>query len=576
MPDTALMQAPAVQYVTTSDGVRVAYTVSGSGPPAIVLTDPSVSNVELEWSQPVLSDIYGRLARDLTVIRLDIRGTGLSDRVQSVGPETIYGEVRAVVEKLGLKRYILGAVQIVSPAAIIYAARYPSEVTHLVLIDGCLSVMQLFTSPQIAAVIAAGQADWVTGTEAIGSFTFGAGRAESVGYGSYIRSCIDQNFFPLAMQATHVHDSTPVAKDVIAPTLIVRHDGNTIPMDVARNVATSISHASLVTTPGLWADEPVALAERMIDWIVTTAPAPAVYSASAHLPAAPSARSNDDATAVASSKPAESFSDGRYVMVHPLGEGGQKIVFLVHDTTLDRDCALSLLRTDFASPEEMERMTREAHAMARLAAHHNIVTVFDLGEHHGRPFIVSEYVPGGDLKQLLRESGSPLPLSRAIQISRDVCRALSLAHSRGVVHRDVKPANIWLNSDGSAKLGDFGVASAAGLSRITMTGMVVGTAAYMSPEQAQGHEIDARSDLYAFGCVLYELVTGRPPFIGAESLAVISQHVHASPPRALRDDTSLPQSVDDLITRLLAKDRQDRPDSAVAVLEELDRIAASF
>ncbi len=280
------MPPPIVQYVTTSDGVRVAYTVCGTGPPAIVLTDPSVSHVELEWSQPILRDIYGRLAQDLTLIRIDIRGTGLSDRVQSVGPDTIYGEIRAVVEKLGLQRYIIGAVQIVSPAAIIYASRYPNEVTHLVLIDGCLSVMQLFTSPQIAAVIAAGQADWVTGTEAIGSFTFGAGHAESVGYGTYIRSCIDQTFFPLAMQASHVHDSTPVAKDVRAPTLIVKHAGNTIPMDVARNVATNIPNASLVTTPGLWADEPVALAERMLDWLATTLaaeemePAPSASDAS--------------------------------------------------------------------------------------------------------------------------------------------------------------------------------------------------------------------------------------------------------------------------------------------------------
>jgi pimeloyl-ACP methyl ester carboxylesterase len=562
------MPPPIVQYVTTSDGVRTAFTVTGSGPPAIVLTDPSVSHVELEWSQPVLSDIYGRLAQDLTLIRLDIRGTGLSDRVQSVGPDTIYGEIRAVVEKLGLKRYILGAVQIVSPAAIIYAARYPAQVTHLVLIDGCLSVMQLFTSPQIAAVIAAGQADWVTGTEAIGSFTFGAGHAESVGYGTYIRSCIDQSFFPLAMQASQVHDASPVAKDVRAPTLIVKHAGNTIPMDVARNVAASIPNASLTSTPGLWADEPVGLAERMLDWLAATPPA-------AEIEAGPTGAPPElDATRVVSAAATESFGNGRYVAGRLLGEGGQKTVFLVHDTTLDRDCALSLLRTEFASAEETARITREAKTMARLAAHQNIVTVHDLGEHQGRPYIVCEYVPGGDLQSLLRKADGPLPFSRAIQISRDVCRALVIAHGSGVIHRDIKPANIWISADGSAKLGDFGVASAAGLSRITMVGMVVGTAAYMSPEQAQGHEIDARSDLYALGCVLYELVTGRPPFIGAEPLAVISQHVHAAAPSARRDNSELPENVEGLIGRLLAKDRRDRPASAADVLDELDRIAA--
>ena len=264
------MQTPAVHYVTTSDGVRIAYTVSGSGPAAIVLTDPSVSHVELEWSQPVMREIYARVAEDLTLIRIDIRGTGLSDRVTAVSDETVYGEIRAVVEQLGLRRYILGAVQIMTPAAITYAARYPGEVTHLVLIDGCLSVMQLFTSPQIGAVIAAGQADWITGTEAIGAFTFGAGREESIGLGTYVRSCIGPEFFPLAMQATRTHDATQAAKDVKAPALVIKHAGNTIDMGVARAIVTAIHGATLMTLPGLWADEPRALGARIVAWIAAT------------------------------------------------------------------------------------------------------------------------------------------------------------------------------------------------------------------------------------------------------------------------------------------------------------------
>jgi hypothetical protein len=272
----------------------------------------------------------------------------------------------------------------------------------------------------------------------------------------------------------------------------------------------------------------------------------------------------------------ESFASGRYLVRSILGEGGQKTVFLVHDTVLARDCAFALLRTDFALPEEVGRMRREAQAMARLGAHQNIVTVHDLGEEHGRPYIVCEYVPGGDLQTLLRESEGPLPLRRAVTIAADICRALAIAHAAGIVHRDIKPANIWLNDDGSAKLGDFGIASAAGLARVTMTGMVVGTAAYMAPEQAQGQDVDARSDLYALGCVLYELVTGRPPFVGAEPLAVISQHVHAAPPSARRDNAKLPKSVDGLIARLLAKDKRDRPESAGIVAAELDRIATTL
>jgi class 3 adenylate cyclase len=283
--ENARVQPPTVHYVTTSDGVRIAYSVSGSGPPAIVLTDPSVSHVELEWSQPVMREVYGRLAEDLTLIRIDIRGTGLSDRVTSVTEQTVYGEIRAVVEQLGLRRYVLGGVQIMTPAAITYAARYPAEVTHLVLVDGCLSVMQLFTSPQLAAVIAAGQADWVTGTEAIGAFTFGAGRQESVGLGSYVRSCIGPEFFPLAMQATRVHDATKAASDVRAPTLVIKHAGNNIDMGVARSVVTAIPGAVLMTLPGLWAEEPRGLGGRIVDWITSTPEAdPTARPASARAP----------------------------------------------------------------------------------------------------------------------------------------------------------------------------------------------------------------------------------------------------------------------------------------------------
>jgi class 3 adenylate cyclase len=264
------MSKPDVQFVTTDDGVRIAFTVSGDGPPAVVLTDPSVSHVDLERSQPVLSEIYDLFAEKLTLIRLDIRGTGMSDRVTSVAPGTVYDEIRAVVQHLGLRRYVLGGVQIVTPAAITYAARYPREVTHLVLIDGCLSVMQLFTSPQIAAVIAAGQSDWITGTESIGAFTFGAGREESIGLGQYIRQCIGPEFFPLAMQATHAHDASAVAKDVRCPTLIVKHAGNTVHLDVAKAVATAIPGATLASVPGLWADSPLDLADRILGWIAST------------------------------------------------------------------------------------------------------------------------------------------------------------------------------------------------------------------------------------------------------------------------------------------------------------------
>jgi eukaryotic-like serine/threonine-protein kinase len=192
-----------------------------------------------------------------------------------------------------------------------------------------------------------------------------------------------------------------------------------------------------------------------------------------------------------------------------LPEGGQKTVYLVHDTALGRDCALALIKTELLEADDLERLRREARAMAQLD-HPNIVTIHDIGDEDGQPFLVCQYVAGGDLQHALREAGGPLPLDRALAIAEELCAALAHAHAAGIVHRDLKPANVWLTADGAVKLGDFGLAFSLDRSRLTVAGSMVGTAAYMAPEQALGQTADARSDLYALGCVLYELLTGRP------------------------------------------------------------------
>ena len=210
--------------------------------------------------------------------------------------------------------------------------------------------------------------------------------------------------------------------------------------------------------------------------------------------------------------------------------------------------------------------------MARLT-HPNIVTIHDIGE-EGTPYIVCEYVPGGDLRQELRSAGRSLPLDRALAIARDLCRALAFAHSQGIVHRDLKPGNVWLSGDGSAKLGDFGLALAVDRSRLTMPATVMGTPAYMAPEQAQGQAMDARTDLYSLGCLLYELATGRPPFTGGDAMSVISQHVHVAPPPPSDHKPDIPRGLEQVILKLLAKAKEGRPSSAEEVLVELERVEA--
>ena len=185
-----------------------------------------------------------------------------------------------------------------------------------------------------------------------------------------------------------------------------------------------------------------------------------------------------------------SFAAGRYQVKRFLGEGGKKKVYLAHDTLLDRDVAFALIKTEGLDEVARTRITREAQAMGRLGSHPHIVTVFDLGEHEGQPYMVTELMGGGDVEGLIEKAPDHrLALEKVIDIALCVCRGLEFAHTRGITHRDVKPGNVWLTAEGIAKVGDFGLAVAVDRSRLTQTGMMVGTFHYMPPEQAMGGEM---------------------------------------------------------------------------------------
>ena len=222
-----------------------------------------------------------------------------------------------------------------------------------------------------------------------------------------------------------------------------------------------------------------------------------------------------------------SFANGRYQVKRFLGEGGKKKVYLAHDTTLDREVAFALIKTDGLDETSRTRIQREAQAMGRLGSHSHIVTVFDLGEEQDQPYMVTELMGGGDVEGVIEDAEDHrLPLEQAIKIAQETCQGMEFAHSRGIVHRDLKPGNVWITSDGIAKIGDFGLAVALDRSRLTTEGMMVGTVSYMPPEQAMGGEVTPRSDLYSLGAMLYEMVTGRPPFLGDDSVAIIGQHIN--------------------------------------------------
>ncbi|MGW1193996.1 protein kinase domain-containing protein [Streptomyces sp. NPDC002559] len=259
--------------------------------------------------------------------------------------------------------------------------------------------------------------------------------------------------------------------------------------------------------------------------------------------------------------------DGRYRMTHRLGRGGMAEVFAAEDVRLGRTVAVKLLRSDLAEdPVSKARFTREAQSVAGLN-HHAIVAVYDSGEDvvggQTVPYIVMELVEGRTIRDLLLSAEAPPP-EQALIIVSGVLEALAYSHQHGIVHRDIKPANVIITNSGAVKVMDFGIARAlhGAQSTMTQTGMVMGTPQYLSPEQALGKAVDHRSDLYATGCLLYELLALRPPFTGETPLSVVYQHVQDIPVPPSEVLNSVPPELDGLVMRSLAKDPDDRFQSA--------------
>ena len=263
--------------------------------------------------------------------------------------------------------------------------------------------------------------------------------------------------------------------------------------------------------------------------------------------------------------------DGRYQVVRKLGAGGMANVYLAEDQELGRRVAIKILNERHANDEQfVERFRREAKNAAALS-HPNIVSIYDRGEAEGPYYIAMEYLDGRSLKELILSRG-PAPLNVAIEYVRQILSALRFAHRHGIVHRDIKPHNVLVDAEGRVKVTDFGIAR-AGASQMTEAGSIVGTAQYLSPEQARGTNVDQRSDLYSLGIVLYELLTGTLPFNGDTPVEIAMKHLSQTPelPSVLRPE--LPRELDLVVTRALAKDPDERYQSADEMDADLERLS---
>ena len=259
----------------------------------------------------------------------------------------------------------------------------------------------------------------------------------------------------------------------------------------------------------------------------------------------------------------------RYELEELVGTGGMSSVYRANDRLLERDVALKVLHDRFTvDGDYVERFRREARAVAQLS-HPNIVTVIDRGEQDGRQFIVFEYVDGENLKSLIEREG-PLPEREAIELALQIARALGFAHEHGLIHRDVKPQNVLLNGDSGAKVTDFGIARSLDVQGgLTQTGTVMGTSDYIAPEQARGRQVDAQSDVYSLGAVLYELLTGEVPFPGDNFVAVAMRHINEPPPSVRERRPELSPRLDAAVRRAMAKDPRERFGSMAELCTEL-------
>ncbi|HEY0129407.1 MAG TPA: Stk1 family PASTA domain-containing Ser/Thr kinase, partial [Rubrobacteraceae bacterium] len=268
----------------------------------------------------------------------------------------------------------------------------------------------------------------------------------------------------------------------------------------------------------------------------------------------------------------EQVVDNRYRIVKPLGAGGMAEVYLAHDNVLQRDVALKVMSGRYAGDEEfVERFKREAQSAAVLS-HPNIVSIYDRGEsENGTYYIAMEYLCGGTLKDRILKRGA-LPPHTAAAVALQIAEALQAAHEAGVVHRDIKPHNVLVTEAGNVKVGDFGIARAASSSTMTRTGSILGTAHYISPEQAMGEPVGPQSDLYSLGVVLYEMLTGTLPYDAETSIGIAMKHVngHLVPPRELNPE--VPRGMNAVAKRLLEKNPGDRYADAEELMEDLEKV----
>ena len=561
-----------IRYCTTDDGVNIAYATSGSGPPLVKAAN-WLNHLEFDWESPVWRHFVSELSSHFTLVRYDARGNGMSDwEVDEISFEAFVKDLEAVVETVGLEKFALLGISQGCPVSVAYTVRNPGRVDKLVLLGG-FAAGSLIRSPAEReareAMLTLVKTGWGKDNPAFRqAFTSlylpDAPREVQESWNELQRIATPaENAFRIFNISGHI-DVRDLLPQVSVPTLVLHSQGElAVPFDCARELAASIPDARLVALDS----RNHVITEHEPAWAKLLTELNKFLG----VDAAAAGPSFSEADTVASDGQGAAARPGildsgtklrQYRIEKHIASGGMGAVYRALDTNLQRPVALKVLPQEFREDAQwLARFEREARMLAAVN-HPNISAVYDLQLGDAEPFIVMELADGHTLSHWLLEG--PLPIDEALDVALQIAKALQAAHVAGVVHRDLKPANVILSSRG-VKVLDFGLAKPAAAeagapsehTKLTDTGVLMGTGPYMSPEQVRGKDVDKRTDVWAFGCVLYEMLCGRSPF-DRETLADTLSAVLEAEPRFDRLPADTPEPVRALLEKALQKDLNQR------------------
>ncbi len=572
-----------IHFCTTDDGVRIAYATVGEGPPLVKAAN-WLSHLEFDWRSPVWRHLLAEFARDYTFIRYDERGNGLSDwNVGDLSFEAWVEDLEAVVEAAGVDQFPLLGISQGGAVAIAYAVRHPEKVSHLILYGayarGWARRESADEIEQRQAQLTLVRLGWGKDNPAFRQlwttlYAPDATPEQAQSFNDLQRvSTSPENAVALlnAMGNIDVVDLLPQVK---VPTLVLHcRDEAGVPFEEGRLIASSIPGARFVPLEGrnhlLLEGDPSwgSFVKEVRRFLGTEVTSGLKQVSDSGKPAKPNLQRSD--------------LPDRYTIISFLGVGGMGEVYLAEDTKLGRKVALKTLPAEFTNDKErLRRFQMEARAASALN-HPNLLTIHEIGAEGGAHFIATEYIDGETLRTRLKPGR--MKIDDALDVAQQTAFALTAAHGAGILHRDIKPENIMVRHDGIVKVLDFGLAKLledraremidheADTRALVLTdpGRVLGTPAYMSPEQARGQDLDARTDIWSLGVVLYEMVAGRAPFRGETKSHTVVSILETEPAPLTTFAPDAPAELQRIVRKALTKDRDSRYQTARDLMNDL-------